>query len=146
MDQIKWWPKQLPCLGAVMGSCREQFRLFALMREVMNAAVSRNLPLIYACRHFPFPLCFLRLFTSILASFALVLFPFFVSSLITSPLIWPAASRSVVCVPLAVLIRTSNISLSQSREETRNSEAALVPHSESPRCQLWRHWAARIMV
>lgn len=40
MDQINGWPKQLPCLCAMTGSCREQFRHFVLMSEVSSAVVS----------------------------------------------------------------------------------------------------------
>lgn len=34
MDQINGWPKQLLCLCAMTGSCREQFGHFVLMSEV----------------------------------------------------------------------------------------------------------------
>lgn len=42
MDQINGWPKQLPCLSAMTGSCREPFRHFVLMSfkccSVLHAA------------------------------------------------------------------------------------------------------------
>lgn len=48
MDQINGWPKQLPCLFAMTGSRREQFRHFVLMSEVSSAVASCKPPLNYA--------------------------------------------------------------------------------------------------
>lgn len=48
MDQINGWPKQLPCLCAMTGSCREQFRHFVLMSEVWSAVIFCKPTLNYA--------------------------------------------------------------------------------------------------
>lgn len=44
MDQINRWPKQLPCLCAVMRSCQELFGHFVLMSEVSSGVVFGKLP------------------------------------------------------------------------------------------------------
>lgn len=57
MDQINGWPKQLLCLCAMTGSCREQFGHFVLMSEVSSAVVSCKLPIITPSLYpFLFPL------------------------------------------------------------------------------------------
>lgn len=102
MDQINGWPKQLLCLCAMMGSCRELFGHFVLMSEVSSAVVSCKLPLNYAHSSSVYLFLFLLVCFSFF-SFALcshfIIVSFFFLFLWTFicyryPSFWPAISRS----------------------------------------------------
>lgn len=101
MDQINGWPKQLLCLCAMTGLCREQFGHFMLMGEVSSAVVSCKPPLNYA--HSLYLSFYVFLFsTSFSASLPCSLYLFYPSFLSTfwtfvcccHPSFWLAISRS----------------------------------------------------
>lgn len=104
MDQINGWPKQLLCLCAMTGSCREQFGHFVLMSEVSSAVLSCKPPLNCAYRStlylFLCLLLFLFLFSSFPQLFVHILFPFFFFEHVWTficychPSFGPAISRS----------------------------------------------------
>lgn len=104
MDQINGWPKQLLCLCAMMGSCRELFGHFVLMSEVSSAVVSYILPLNDAHSSsvylFLFLLVCFSFFSFALCSHFIIVSFFFVSLFLWTficyryPSFWSAISRS----------------------------------------------------